>query len=89
MTINDIKVGAKYHDQMTGNILLGIGMRKLFTDGPNREYTEKHLAIIESEDPACIGLMIQEGENAMKYTWDFIEEYDPENMSRIYIMGRD
>jgi hypothetical protein len=82
MKIEDIKVGKKYHDALTGNTLLGIGMRKLFTED---EYREKHLVVIDSDDPDCIGKMIQEGEDAAEGYWDYIDEYDETGNIRILI----
>lgn len=81
MNTNDIVVGKKYHNQLTNNIYLGIGMRKLYTEN---EFVHKHLVTIESDDPDAIGLMVQEGDNAQPEFWDFFEEYDPENASKIF-----
>jgi hypothetical protein len=69
MKIEDIKVGKKYY-YCKGNkktILLGVGMRTLFT---NDEFTQKHLVIIETQNSDSIGQMIQEGDNCENGFWD-------------------
>lgn len=83
MKIEDIIVGKKYHDSLTGNILLGIGMRKLFTSD---EYVSKHLVIIESDDSMAVGKMIQEGENAADGYWNHVEEYDETQINRVFFL---
>ena len=76
MKVEDIEVGKTYRfigDLNHDNIMLGIGMRKLWT---TNEFTEKHLVFIKSDDPTMIGRMVQEGENANEGLWDNIVELD-------------
>jgi hypothetical protein len=76
MKVEEIEVGKKYRfidDLNHDNIMLGIGMRKLYT---NNEFTEKHLVYIKNNDPTLIGRMIQEGDNAGENVWDRIVEED-------------
>lgn len=84
MNINEIEVGKRYRfigDLDHKNILLGIGMRKLFTTD---DYVQKHLVYIENDNPYMIGKMIQEGENAAEGVWNSIVAED----SDIYLMEK-
>lgn len=80
MTTSDIIVGKEYRfieDFNHNTIMLGIGMRKLYTGINNEiEFTEKHLVIIKDSDPFMVGRMIQEGENVYEGFWDRIVEKD-------------
>ena len=76
MKVEDIEVGKTYRfigDLNHDNIMLGIGMRKLYT---TNEFTEKHLVYIKNDDLTLIGRMIQEGDNAGENVWDRIVEED-------------
>jgi hypothetical protein len=82
MDISEIEVGKRYRfigDIDSKNILLGIGMRKLYTTD---EYVSKHLVFIENSNPDMIGKMFQEGDNADDGIWDRIVAED----SNIYIL---
>lgn len=83
MKVEDIIVGQRYYNSYCpGDIWLGIGMRKLFTEN---EFVEKHLVLIESiSGPQYIGRMMQEGENAREGTWDMFAPADSED--RFYIV---
>ncbi len=71
MTTDEIIVGKKYR---YGNvILLGVGMRQLYTYGLDRQFVEKHLVIIDDRDQEDIGLIMQEGDNAGFGVWESIE----------------
>lgn len=85
METNEIKVGTRYRfieDIEHANIMLGIGMRKLFTDD---EYVSKHLVFIKNRDSGMVGRMIQEGDNVHDGFWDGIVEED----SGLYLMYND
>lgn len=84
MNINEIEVGKRYRfigDLDHKNILLGIGMRKLFTTD---DYVQKHLVYIENNNPYMIGKIIQEGDNAAEGVWDSIVAED----SGLYLMEK-
>lgn len=69
MKIQDIEVGKRYrHLHQDGDVFLGVGRRKLFTDD---EFVEKHLVLIEAKDNMGIGLIAQEGKDARPNYWDF------------------
>jgi hypothetical protein len=76
MLISEIVVGKRYRfisDFEHTRIMLGVGMRKLWTDN---EFTEKHLVFIKSNESTDIGKMMQEGENVHEGIWDKIVEED-------------
>lgn len=72
MRKKDIIVGKRYtNDATPSSIYLGVGMRKLWT---SRTFTKKHLVIIESDWKQDIGLLAQEGDNAVDGFWDKFRE---------------
>lgn len=74
MTNEEIEVGTLYKHNSRANrnvTFLGIGVRKLWT---TNEYISKHLVIIKTPDYKHIGLIVQEGENALEDYWDGFSE---------------
>lgn len=80
MKPEEIVVGQRYtHPYYFGNVWLGCGTRKLFTEN---EYVERHLVLITSSAANQIGRVFQPPENAMEGAW---ENFRPEGEGDVYI----
>lgn len=79
MKPEDIIVGKRYvHAETIGDVWLGVGRRKLFTDNEIIPET-KTLVLIESNDPQYIGRMAQQGEDVREGWWEMIQEESENN----------
>jgi hypothetical protein len=73
MTPSDLIVGKYYNrPDRPQRIYLAIGKRKMWTGclNNNGEMDEKHLVIVNAEDPKDIGLMVKEGDDTYEGFWD-------------------
>jgi hypothetical protein len=80
----EIQVGVFYnHPTRFGYKFLGVGMRQLYTAD---QFCDKHLIIFKSPNAKEVGLMVQEGENAMPEVWGmgFRTEDDEDSF---YVIG--